>query len=61
MIIAVRVFPKDKSASCHAVSFISIKGDLISEMDEYWADYGEVSEWRLSMKIGTSIKQIRFE
>lgn len=48
MITAVRVLPKDKSASCHAVSLISIKDDLISEMDEYWSDYGEVSEWRLA-------------
>lgn len=55
-ITAVRVFPKDKSASFHALSFIKIKDELISEMDEYWAEDGEIPEWRLNMRIGTSIQ-----
>lgn len=37
-------------------SYEKYKDDLISEMDEYWTDDGEVPEWRLNMKIGTSIK-----
>lgn len=26
------------------------------EMDEYWADDGEVPEWRLNSRVGTSIQ-----
>ena len=37
------------------LSVLLKKDDLISEMDEYWADDGEVHEWRLNMRIGTSI------
>ena len=44
------------SASFHAVTFIKLKDDLISEMDEYWADDGEVPERRLNLRIGTSIQ-----
>ena len=56
LITAVRIFPKDKSTSFHAVSFIKLKDDLISEMDEYWADDGEAPEWRLNLRIRTPIK-----
>ena len=55
-ITVVRVFPKDKSASFHAVSFIKSKEDRISEMDEYWADDGEAPEWRLNMRVGEAIR-----
>lgn len=56
LITAVRVFPKDRSASFHAISFIKLKDNLISEQDEYWADDGEVPEWRLNLGIGAAIK-----
>ena len=56
LITAVQVFSKDKKISCHAVSFIKLKDDLISEMDEYWGDDGQAAEWRLNLRIGTPIK-----
>lgn len=55
VITAMRVFPKDKSASFHVVSFIRLKEDLICELDEYWADDGEIPAWRRKMRIGTAI------
>lgn len=56
IITAVRVFPKNKSASFHVVSFISIEGDKIRSMDEYWADDGEAPLWRQEMNIGKAIR-----
>lgn len=56
VITVVRVFPKDKSASFHVVSFIELKDNLIAEMDEYWSDDGEAPEWRRQMNIGRPIK-----
>ena len=55
-VTVVRVFPKDKSASFHVVSFIKCKEDRISEMDEYWADDGEAPEWRLNMRVGEAMR-----
>ena len=57
LIIAVlNVYPKDRSASFHAVSFIkTINGKIIS-MDEYWADDGDAPQWRRDMHIGSAIK-----
>lgn len=56
IILAGRVFPKDKSLAFHVVSFIRIENDLIVEMDEYWADDGLAPEWRRKMKIGNPIQ-----
>lgn len=53
----VHVFPTDKSASFHVVSFIRLKDDKIFQMDEYWADDAEAPKWRKDMKIGTPIRQ----
>ena len=58
IILAGCVFPKDRSASFHVVSFIRTQNDVISEMDEYWADDGEAPEWRREMNIGKPICQI---
>lgn len=56
MIVTVtRVYPKDKSASFHAVSFIKIKDDKIVSVDEYWGDDGDAPQWRLDKHIGTAI------
>ena len=55
IILACRVFPKDKSASFHVVSFIRLRNDLIIEMDEYWSDDGLAPKWRREMKIGKPI------
>lgn len=55
----VRVFPADRSASFHAVSFFTLRGGLIAALDEYWADDGEPPAWRRAMGIGTPIGQAR--
>lgn len=56
MILAGRVFPKDKSASFHVVSFIKVRNGRIAEMDEYWSDDGNAPDWRKDMKIGKPIR-----
>jgi len=55
IITAVRVYSVNKSSSFHVVSFIKTENNLITEMDEYWADDAEVPEWRHKMKIGSKI------
>ena len=55
IITAVRVYSVNKSSSFHVVSFIKTENNLITEMDEYWADDTEVHEWRHKMKIGSKI------
>ena len=54
-VTAVKVFPADRSASYHVVSFFALKNDRIVSLDEYWADDGEAPEWRKKMRIGTAI------
>ena len=55
IITAVKVYSVNKSSSFHVVSFIKTENNLITEMDEYWADDTEVPEWRHNMKIGSKI------
>lgn len=55
-ILAVKVWPKEKSASFHAVSFLQIADGLITSMEEYWSDDGEAPEWRKQLKIGRLIE-----
>ena len=55
IITAVRVYSVNKSSSFHVVSFIKTENNLITEMDEYWADDTEVPEWRRKMNIGRKI------
>ena len=55
IITAVKVYFVNKSSSFHVVSFIKTENNLITEMDEYWADDTEVPEWRHNMKIGSKI------
>ena len=58
IVTATRVYPKDRSASFHVTSFIKLKDDKITAMDEYWADDGEAPKWRQDMKIGRKIDYI---
>ena len=58
IVTALRVYPKDRSASFHVTSFIKLKDDKITAMDEYWADDGEAPKWRQDMKIGKKIDLI---
>ena len=57
IVMAARVFPADRSASYHVVSFIRLCGEKIASLDEYWADDGEVPQWRRSMRIGKPIRE----
>ena len=55
IILAGRVFPPDNSVSYHVVSFLKLKEEKISELDEYWADDGEAPEWRKRIGLGKPI------
>lgn len=55
IITVTNVYPKDRSSSFHVTSFIKIQGDKIISMDEYWADDGDVPQWRIDKKIGKPI------
>lgn len=55
-IVAAEVYPKDRSASFHVVSFIKTENGKIISMDEYWADDGMAPQWRLDKHIGTPIE-----
>lgn len=58
LIISVtKVYPKDRSASFHATSFIRTRDDRIISIDEYWADDGIAPQWRLDKHIGKAIQQ----
>jgi len=56
IITVVRVYPTDKSAFFHVVSFIKLRNSLICEMDEYWSDDGEAPLWRREMHIGKPVR-----
>lgn len=58
IVTVVRVFPADRSASFHAVSFFKLKEGLIDTLDEYWADDGEAPAWRRAMNMGMPIRPI---
>lgn len=55
-ITVTKVYPKDRSAYFHVVSFIKTENDKIVSMDEYWADDGNAPQWRLDKQIGTPIQ-----
>lgn len=57
IITAVRVWPRDRSASFHVASFIRVIGGKISSIDEYWGDDGPAPQWRLDKHIGTAIRR----
>lgn len=56
LITAARVWPRDKSAFFHVVSFIKLRGGLIAKLDEYWADDSPAPQWRQAMNIGERIR-----
>ncbi|MBD5545938.1 MAG: nuclear transport factor 2 family protein [Lachnospiraceae bacterium] len=55
-ITVTHVYSKDKALSFHVTSFIKVVGDKIVSVDEYWADDGDVPNWRLAKNIGKAIK-----
>lgn len=56
-IVAAKVYPEDRSASFHCVSFIRCRDGKITSLDEYWADDGKPPKWRQEMKIGKPITE----
>ena len=57
-ITATKVYPKDRSAYFHVVSFIRTANDKIVSMDEYWADDGNPPQWRQDKHIGIPIQDL---
>ena len=51
-ITVTKVYPRDRSAYFHVVSFIKTANDKIVSMDEYWADDGNPPQWRIDKHIG---------
>lgn len=58
-VVVTKVYPKDRTASFHCVSFIRCLNGKIATLDEYWADDGEPPKWRREMKIGKPITEVR--
>ncbi|MBR0461131.1 MAG: nuclear transport factor 2 family protein [Erysipelotrichaceae bacterium] len=56
LITAINVYPRDRSASFHVVSFFELKDGLIMSLDEYWSDDGEAPSWRKEMGVGKPIR-----
>ena len=57
LVVVTRVYPEDRSASFHCVSFIRCCDEKIASLDEYWADDGEPPKWRSDIKIGKPISE----
>lgn len=55
IILVGNVRSEEGGISCHVVSFIKLRNDKISEMDEYWADDGDAPEWRKELGISKPI------
>ena len=56
IITVVHVYPKDRSLSFHVTSFFKVIDDKIISVDEYWADDGDVPQWRVEKHIGSTIQ-----
>lgn len=56
IITVVHVYSADRTVSCHATSFFTIKEDKIARIDEYWGDDGPAPQWRLDKRIGRPIR-----
>lgn len=55
-ITVTRVYSTDQKSSFHVTSFIEVKDEKISSIDEYWGDDGSAPQWRLDKHIGTPIQ-----
>ena len=58
-ITVTHVYTTDYTLSFHVTSFIRLQEDKIISMDEYWADDGDVPQWRKDKKIGRPIVERR--
>lgn len=57
LILVTRVYPPDRSASFHCVSFLRCREGKIAALDEYWADDGAAPDWRRALKLGKPIRE----
>ena len=57
IITVVHVYPKGKSLSFHVTSFFKVVDEKIISVDEYWADDGDVPQWRVNKHIRTTIQK----
>ena len=57
LVVVTRVYPEDRSASFHCISFIRCRNGKIGLLDEYWADDGAPPAWRQEMKLGKHIHE----
>lgn len=55
IVTVTHVWPRDRSASFHAVSFFRVSHGKIAALDEYWGNDGPPPTWRQELKIGKSI------
>lgn len=55
LVTATHVYARDKSLSCHAVSFFKMQDGKILQLDEYWGDDGPPPLWRQEMRIGRGL------
>lgn len=56
IITVTLVYPQNRSFSFHVTSFMKIADNKIMSIDEYWADDGNVPQWRLDKHIGSPIR-----
>lgn len=61
VIMAARIFTKDRELSFHVTSFIKMEDGKIIQLDEYWGEDGAVPQWRLDKHIGVAIEKNREE
>lgn len=56
-ITVTHVYTTGHALSFHVTSFIRLQEDKIIAVDEYWADDGDVPQWRKDRKIGQPMKE----
>lgn len=55
IIYAAKVWSPEPKMVSHVTSFLTMKGDKILRMDEYFGDDGEPPQWRKEMNLGKKI------
>lgn len=55
IVTVTHVYDRERTVSCHAVSFFRIEAGKIQTLDEYWTEDGAPPRWRQEMQIGRSI------
>lgn len=55
VITVTHVCNKERTVSCHAVTFLRLQARKIRRADEYWSDDGKPPQWRQDLHIGSPI------